>query len=545
MAERKAGAEFKALAKEIRDWFFRTNPVQATAVGVHDYDKELGEFTPEAIAARQQEARRYLAALRAIDKAGLNETERIDWEVLDIQLETSLKLEEALRDWEKSPFYASLPLFGCYLLLTREFAPLEERLESVLGRLRETPRVLAEGKANLTRPVRVFVETSLDTIRGGLTFFQRLVPAFAAQASSDALRREVEQANRKAVEALQDYLTSVEGLLPKAEPEFAAGREIFDYLLKRRHLLDYDAESLRAKGEELFADTLRQMEETARQIDKTRSWEEIVNQLKGEHPEPRDLLEAYRKNMAEARQFVLDRGIVDIPPGEELVVEETPAFQRPVIPYAAYMAPAAFEKQQVGHFWVTPVDESASPEHQKQQLRDHNDYGIPVTALHEAYPGHHLQLCWANRNPSDIRKLNDSTLFIEGWAFYCEELMEQLGFISGPKYRLIRLKDQLWRAGRIILDASLHTLGMTVDEAVDFFVTKVHMERPNALAEVRRYTTSPTQPMSYLIGKLEILKLVADYKVKKGRDFDMRRFHNDLLGQGNLPPAMLRRILVG
>jgi uncharacterized protein (DUF885 family) len=138
-----------------------------------------------------------------------------------------------------------------------------------------------------------------------------------------------------------------------------------------------------------------------------------------------------------------------------------------------------------------------------------------------------------------------STLFAEGWAFYCEELMEQLGFLKGPEGRLMRLKGQLWRAGRIILDAALHTRGMTVDEAVDFFVTKVHMEKPNALAEVRRYATTPTQPMSYLIGKLEILKLAEDYKAAKGKDFDMRRFHNELLAHGTIAPGFVRRILLG
>jgi len=376
-------------------------------------------------------------------------------------------------------------------------------------------------------------------------FLQALIPAFAAQASSAALTRDIEEANAKAIEAVQDYLAHVESLLPRSGPEFATGREVFDYLLRRRHYLDYDADTLHAKGWELFNDTLRQMEETARRIDPSQTWEEIVGRLKGDHPEPGTLLDTYREEMARSRQFVIDHGIVDIPPGEELVIEETPAFERAIIPYAAYLPPAPFEKEQVGRFWVTPVDTSASPETQEQQLRDHNNFGIPVTALHEAYPGHHLQLCWANRAGSDIRKVIDSTLFAEGWAFYCEELMEDLGFISGPEYRLIRLKDQLWRAGRIILDTALHTKGMTVDEAVDFFVTKVHMERPNALAEVRRYTSTPTQPMSYLIGKLEILKLVEDYKAAKGAAFNMRAFHNELLSHGTIPPAVVRRIMLG
>ena len=538
-------ASFQTLIKEVLDWHLRTNPVLATAVGVHKYDAYLGDFSQEAIQAQYEQAKRYLASLRAIDDKTLTSDEGIDKELVEVQLETAVKFEDALHDWRRNPAYADTGLFGCYFLLFREFAPLEQRLEATLSRLRGIPGLLAQGRANVTEPVRVFVETNIETARGGLLFFLGVVPAFIEQASSPALKRDLAEANAKAIEAMRDYVASVEALLPSCKPDFAIGRELFDYLLQRRHLMSYDAESLYAKGRELFAETLRQMEETAREIDKTKPMREIVEDLKREHPEPADLLDTYRRHMAGSRQWVIDQGIVDIPPGERLIVEETPIFQRPVIPYAAYMPPAPFETDQTGRFWVTPVDETASREHQEQQIRDHCAYGIPVTAVHEGYPGHHLQLCWANRNPSDIRKLNDSTLFIEGWAFYLEELAEQLGFVSGAKHRLIRLKDQLWRAGRIILDSALHTRGMTVDEAVDFFVDEVHLERPNALAEVRRYTVSATQPMSYLMGKLEIVKLAADYKAKKGKSYDMRQFHNQLLAQGNVPPAMLRRILLG
>jgi uncharacterized protein (DUF885 family) len=539
------GVGFQALMKEILDWFFKANPVMATAVGVHEHDTCLNDVRPEAIAAQHQQGKRYLARLEAIAPESLTPAEAIDKELMEVQVESAIKFEDALHDWRRNPTYADLALFGCYFLLFREFAPLEQRLEATLGRLRGIPALLAQGAANLTEPVRVFVETNLETARGGLGFFLGVVPFFIEQAGSPTLRRDLEQANTKAVEALQDYVASLEALLPSARPEFGLGRELFDYLLRRRHLLPYNADSLYAKGEEIFADTLRQMEETARQIDKTKPVLEVIADLKREHPAPRELLDTYRRHMEASRQWVIDQGLVDIPPGESLIVEETPIFQRPVIPYAAYLAPPAFEADQTGRFWVTPVDETMPKEQQEERIRDHCSYGIPIIAVHEAYPGHHLQLCWANQNPSPMRKLNNSSLLSEGWAFYLEELAEQLGFVCGPKYRLMRLKDQLWRAGRIILDSALHTRGMTVDEAVDFFVDRVHLERPNALAEVRRYTVSATQPMSYLIGKLEILKLAADYKVKKGKDYNMRRFHNDIMAQGNVPPAMVRRILLG
>jgi Uncharacterized protein conserved in bacteria len=169
-----------------------------------------------------------------------------------------------------------------------------------------------------------------------------------------------------------------------------------------------------------------------------------------------------------------------------------------------------------------------------------------VTALHEAYPGHHLQLVWANRQETIPRRMGTflATLFIEGWAFYCEELMEQLGYIAGPTQRLGRLADQLWRAARIIIDVSLHTRGMLVDEAVDFLVRECQLEPANALAEVRRYTASPTQPQSYLMGKLAILELVADYR-RAHPEASMRQIHDAILGCGSLPPRLMRQRLLG
>lgn len=539
-----SGKGYKALSEEILGWFFKTNPVMATAVGVHDYDSELGDFTAEAIQAQNEQARRYLAQIQALDPAALAPEERIDRELIVIQLETGVKLEDALHQWRQNPGYGDIAVMGAFLLLFREFAPLEQRLESLLARLKQVPVVLAQGKANLTDPVKVFAETAVETLRGGLMFFQGLVPTFIAQASSPALRQSLEDANAKAILAMQDYLASVKAAVPKGSPNFAIGQELFDYLLRRRHLLPYDSGTLFARGQELFTETYRAMSETARQIDRSKTMWEVVEDLKREHPKAGDLVPSYRRAMIAAKEWVVEKGIVDLPAGEDLVVEETPTFQRPIIPYAAYMAPAAFEKVQTGRFFVTPVDQSASAEHQEQQLRDHNTYAIPIKAIHEAYPGHHLQLCWANANPSPIRKINDSTLFIEGWAFYCEELAERLGLLAGPKSRLIRLKDQLWRAGRVVLDAGLHARGMTIDEAVGYFVEKVHLERPNALAEVRRYAQTPTQPMSYLIGKIEIVRLSDDYKSAREDDFDLRKFHNDLLAQGNLPPAMLRRVLL-
>ncbi|MGM0415259.1 MAG: DUF885 domain-containing protein, partial [Bacillota bacterium] len=185
-----------------------------------------------------------------------------------------------------------------------------------------------------------------------------------------------------------------------------------------------------------------------------------------------------------------------------------------------------------------------SAEQQESKLKGHYNAKLPITTLHEGYPGHHLQLSWAKIENSNIRKMGSflSTLFVEGWAFYSESMMEDLGYINQPIQKLGRLSDQLWRAGRIILDVKLHCQGMSVDSAVDFLVNKCRLERDDAKTEVMRYTISPTQPQSYLMGKREISRLIEDYRLSKP-DLSLQELHDNILKAGSLPPQLLRNKL--
>jgi uncharacterized protein (DUF885 family) len=164
-----------------------------------------------------------------------------------------------------------------------------------------------------------------------------------------------------------------------------------------------------------------------------------------------------------------------------------------------------------------------------------------VTALHEAYPGHHLQHVLANRvKGHKLRHLFPSSSFAEGWALYCEEMMYAQGFYADDRARLLQLKDLIWRACRVIIDVGLQTGRMGFNEATDFLVRKAHIERSNAVAEVRRYCASPTQPMSYVAGMVQILELLEDYRADKGGSFDLREFHDEVLSHGTIPIELVR-----
>jgi uncharacterized protein (DUF885 family) len=281
----------------------------------------------------------------------------------------------------------------------------------------------------------------------------------------------------------------------------------------------------------------KEIAELGKKIDPNKDSREILAELKNEHPPAEGVLDFYREWMDKTRQFVIDKNLVSFPPGEILEIIETPVFERSTIPYGAYMPAAPYEKEQRGFFYVTPVDDSLSEENKRDKLRGHNNRKVIIVALHEGYPGHHLQLSIANRNSSPVRRESGSTVFIEGWALYCEEMMREQGFYEDAKTVLSQKQDTLWRAARVIIDASLHTEKMTFDEAVQFMMDKVGLEKVNALAEVNRYCYTPTQPMSYLVGLHEITR-IRDRYFKENPVAPVKQFHDALLAGGSLPPRL-------
>ena len=248
--------------------------------------------------------------------------------------------------------------------------------------------------------------------------------------------------------------------------------------------------------------------------------------------------------MKRAKRFVIEHRLVDIPEGERIDVVATPEFARPTIPYAAYISPAPYEEQQRGIFWVTPVGKDKTPEQMEEQLRGHSTYGIVVTALHEAYPGHHLQISIANLlRDRPLRSMLSTSIFVEGWALYCEQMMAEQKFYDDDKVMLLQLKDQLWQSCKVLLDVGLHTKGWSYMQGLKFLVNKAKLERPNAEAEVRRYCQTPTQPMSNTIGKLQVQQILADYKASRGVAFSLRQFHNELIRHGSLPFKQVRQLM--
>jgi len=534
-----------SLIREYADSYFRHNPVMASVLGVHTYDSELGDWSARGL----EERVRFLRALKGRAKelladhvegaSALPLSRRIDAQLLLNRIDLDILDVVRLRTYARMPsVYADNCLYGIFVLTARQFAPAEERARSIVSRLDRIPVFLHTAKANLDDPPEIFTRVAIEMAAGGAQFMDEAAAFVASSAPAYASKAAVSAGAAK--EAFKKFVSYLQGeVLPRSRGDFAVGEELFDERLRLEHMLDMRASEIESTGRELVETIGREMRELASRIDGGADWRAIIASIKRKHPGASEIKEAYKREMQRARKFVEERELVTIPPGEILTIVDTPVFERSIIPYAAYLPPGPFEERQEGLFYVTPVDESGPQEQVEDQLQGHNYSSLAITALHEGYPGHHLQLVRANRNSSTIRKLTESSLFAEGWALYCEDMMYEQGFYPDAETRLCQLKDSLWRAARVVIDVSLHTGEMSFEEAVDFLLDQAMLERTNAVAEVKRYAMMPTQPLSYSIGKMEIERILGAARAAKP-DLELRDFHDALLDSGTLPPSVVR-----
>jgi uncharacterized protein (DUF885 family) len=538
----EADTQFYKDFDDYLEWSISRSPVTATVMGIHEYDDRLGDLSlasqDEEYRFNQQYAEKFARAEGSEDK-----NVAVDASMVSAMVRASIQSYEQIQArFRMADMYIDEAVFGPYVLLSKDFAPLPERLSNLAKRLADVPGVLEQGMKNLERPPKIWTQIAMQHAAGGVSFYENAVPAVAAGVPE--LASQVQDASRKAADAMKDFLRYLEeDLLPRSDGEYAIGEQLWNEIVQKHHMLDADADEIEETGRRLITETNEEMTMLADKHWPGKTVPEVLAELRSNHPQPGELLDVYRKFMRDSRQFIIDHDLVTIPKGENLEIQETPEFQRPTLPFAAYLMPGPFEKEQQGVFWVTPVDPNLPDEERETRLRGHPYGKIAVTAVHEGYPGHHLQLVRGNAASTMPRKIAASTLFVEGWAFYCEEMMEQQGFLTDPASKFLRLSDQLWRACRIVIDVGLHTRGMSVDEGIDMLVNVAGLERPDATAEVHRYTMSPTQPMCYLIGKLELMKIADEYKRRKGSDFKLKTFHDELLSLGSLTPKLIRKML--
>ncbi|MDP9271115.1 MAG: DUF885 domain-containing protein [Chloroflexota bacterium] len=529
--------------RAIERWFrdrLRLEPTLATFVGIHDHDGLLPSASRESIDERVAFWRASVAEMDRFDPHDLTPSHALDRDLLVHEARLELHELTERRTWAGRSNATDLIGDALFPLLTRDFAPIDERLERIADRLSAAPALLDETRHRLTDPVPLWIEVDLEGAEALPDFIDTILTSARAERSAPLVLARLERAAATAKAALAEHADWLRtDVLPAAHADWRAGAEQFEEIVRLRELMA-DGDEILAVGDEILADEKAARDALCAEIDPTASLEEVADLVKNDHPATfGEALEAYRRTMADARTFVVEHELATLPADDRLVVIETPAYLRHVIPFAAYYDPPRFDANPTGTYIVTPPSEAG-------MMREHNYASIANTSVHEAYPGHHLQMSAAITNPSLVRLVSYSAAeFSEGWAFYCERMMKEHGFANAPIQEYIVHTDAIWRATRIILDVKLHRGEIGFDEAIDFLVEQTGFERPAALAEVKRYTSTPTYQLSYLFGRHLIDHLKADVQRAQGADFSLRSFHDTLIYGGTMPVSFARRLFAG
>ena len=561
-ASSSADVRFETLGKRFVDEFGRYSPVSATQLGDHRFDTELDDMSNAGRARTIAWVKGILGELQAIDRTKLSRANQVDAAMLENQLRYAIWTEEKLRDWSWDPqVYTQLAGQSVYGLLAREFAPLPDRLRSVTLRLEKLPALLEQTRTNLI-PERVpatHAETVVKQNPGVLSLVDQLVVPNIAQlpeADRARLERAIAQA-RTAVEAHQQWLEKE--LLPKAKGDFRIGRELFDEKLAFALMSPLSRQEIRRRAESEAIATRAKMYDVSSKVLAGRAGapptpanptaeqqqaaiKAALDVAAAERPSRDGVVDLARATLKETTDFVRAKNFVTVP-DEPLDIILMPEFQRGFS--VAYCdSPGPLDKGQRTFYAVAPIPEAWTQEQVDSFLREYNARSIANLTIHEAMPGHYLQIAHANRYPSVVRAMLMSGPFVEGWAVYAERVMQEQGFRSDdPLMRLVQLKWYLRSITNAIMDSALHVDGMTRDEAMKLMVETGFQEEREAAGKWVRAQLSSTQLSTYFVGYQEHSDMRAEAERRGGAKFDLKAYHDRALSYGSPPVRLVRAMM--
>jgi uncharacterized protein (DUF885 family) len=558
-----ADDQFLALAADFIDDLPDLSPVAATSIGDHRFDERLDEVDQ---AAREQNAklyRRYRAALDDIEWDDLSRANKIDAELLRNEIDSSLWSQEVLQEWAWNPLvYVDLAGSALYGLLARDFAPIEERLQDATSRLEQFPRFLRQAREALepARVPKIHAETAVQQNRGiGSIIDTMLLPHLGELAEADATRLEAAIATaREALEEHQEWLETE--LMPQAAGDFRIGARLFDTKLAYTLNSPLTRREIRSRAESEYVKVRSEMFEISRKIyadlhpyatfpdEPEEAFKQVIiraalQQAYRHVAAPDAIVETATRDLEQATAFVRARDLVTVP-DDPIDIIVMPEYQRGVS--VAYLdPPGPLDKGQKSFYAVAPLPADWTSEQIDSFLREYNLYSIQNLTLHEAMPGHYLQLALSNRYPSPLRAILWSGPFVEGWGVYAERIMIDAGYLDGdPLMRLINLKWYLRTVTNAIIDQAIHVDGMSRDEAMRLMIEGAFQEEREAAGKWVRAQLTSTQLSTYFVGYQEHADLRKAAERLWQEDFGLRRYHDEVLSYGSPPVRYVRALLL-
>jgi uncharacterized protein (DUF885 family) len=540
-----ADSQFRAMVARFIDSDLRIHPERATEDGDHRFDRQLSSFSPPAIAARIRHARDWKTCFSRW-RSPLSSSNEADREWLVASLDEELLWNEEVKFYRSDPG-TYMPTSAVNSLIKRDFAPAAQRMGSVAARERAALGILAQARVNLNpaSTSKVAVDIALQQMPATIDFFRHDVVLAFAQVPDTAAKRDFISANDALIAGIISYQRWLQGFRAKASGGIRLGPHAFRRMLADDDMVDTSPERLNQLGREELARLQEQFKRTAALIDRHRAPEEVFKSLSRQHPGPSALIATVSAGLSDLRAYVIEHHLATIASSQQPLVRETPPFARATT-FASTDTPGPLEKGELAaYFYVTLPDPSWPPQRREQLLEFFSAPAISNTSVHEVYPGHFVQFLDNRNNPDLVRSLYYSGANIEGWAFYCEQMMLDEGLHNGAaEYRLAQLQMALQRVCRYLVAIAMHTGSMSLAQAADFFRANAYMTPNNAMMEALRGTQDPGY-LRYQLGKFMILKLREDVKRKQGASFDLGKFHDAFLAQGGVPIKLIARAMLG
>lgn len=555
-ADKMADQQFEALAKKYIDEMLALDPEDATSLGDHRYDDRLNDYSRAGVAREREFAARYLRELDGIKSAQLSAVNRVDYRIWHNRLEYSIFQIDTLRDYEWNPQTYNIG-GAIYGLIARDFAPAKVRLASINARLKGIPEVLAQAKLNLKNPPRIHTETAIMQNKGNISLVRDEVSTLLAAAPE--MKTEVASAQAAAIAALEDYGKWLEGdLLPRSNGDFRIGDEKFRRKLRFALESDLTKEEILRRAESDLKATQDEMYQTALPLyrekfpaaagdaakigDHKNVIKVVLNKLAAEHPTNETIVPLADRYLKQTTDFVRSNDLVTVP-DDPVKIIVMPEFSRGVA--VAYCNPAGpFEKNGETFYAISPTPKDWTEARAASFFREYNDYMVQDLTIHEAMPGHYLQLAHANRftAPTKLRAIYHSGTFAEGWAVYAEQVMAAHNY-GGAPVRMQQLKMRLRMIINAIIDQKIHTNGMTEQEAIAFMMNDGFQEEGEAAGKWRRACLTSTQLSTYYVGSAEVADISRAYTARAGGKANLKEMHDKMLSFGTPAPKYVRELM--
>ena len=546
-AKPSGDAAFAKVSRAYLEDTYKRHPTFATYLGIHKYNTTIDDSSRQAVIDEIAAARDFRQRVTANDPSTLNPVNQLDREQLLLAIDSKVLALEVVKSWATNPDnYSSGLTNTAYLMIKRAYAPPVDRLRQLIAREKAMPAALSEARKNLENPPRVYTEIAIEQIDGNRDFFKDAVAKAFPTVTDKTLLAEFKQANDAVIAALDDYKQWLKtDLLKRSNGEFAIGEDTYRKKLAADEMINVPLDELLAIAEKDLRKNQDAFAETAKLIDPKRTPLEVLAKVQEDFPPASKLLSTTQAELDALGRFMTDKQLITVPTAAPATVQETPPFLRATTS-ASMDIPGPFETVATEAYYnMTLPDPKLSAKDTREFMKQWYYPLISNVSVHEVWPGHYLQFLYGKQFPSDIRKVFGAASNSEGWAHYCEQMVIDAGFhADDPRYRLAQIQDALLRNARFIVGIRMHTKGMTVKQAEDYFVTEGYQPRPVGVSESKRGTSDPTYGY-YTMGKLMILKLRDDYKAKMGAEYSLQKFHDTFIGLGPLPLPLIRRAMLG